>query len=103
MAGLIGEMPRDPELAHTMRDFFLSKRRFFFSSRRRHTRWPRDWSSDVCSSDLPLFCGVLRVSIGLLGDGAVPMRLPSLIAGAALVGLAIAFGFRAGGAAVGIL
>src|SRR5207253_5719544 len=24
----------------------------FFSSRRRHTRWPRDWSSDVCSSDL---------------------------------------------------
>src|SRR5439155_14039704 len=30
-------------------EVFLS---FFFSSRRRHTRWPRDWSSDVCSSDL---------------------------------------------------
>src|SRR5439155_14228 len=29
--------------------------RFFFSNRRRHTRWPRDWSSDVCSSDLLLF------------------------------------------------
>src|SRR5436305_3854440 len=28
--------------------FFL----FFFSSRRRHTRCGRDWSSDVCSSDL---------------------------------------------------
>src|SRR5437660_2943356 len=28
---------------------------FFFSSRRRHTRWPRDWSSDVCSSDLNIF------------------------------------------------
>src|SRR5690625_7528860 len=27
---------------------------FFFSSRRRHTRWPRDWSSDVCSSDLTM-------------------------------------------------
>src|SRR5699024_12047879 len=27
---------------------------FFFSSRRRHTRSKRDWSSDVCSSDLPL-------------------------------------------------
>src|SRR5690625_5080160 len=27
---------------------------FFFSSRRRHTRWPRDWSSDVCSSDLQI-------------------------------------------------
>src|SRR5207249_9697584 len=25
----------------------------FFSSRRRHTRSKRDWSSDVCSSDLP--------------------------------------------------
>src|SRR3712207_9259389 len=27
----------------------------FFSSRRRHTRYWRDWSSDVCSSDLPLY------------------------------------------------
>src|SRR5208282_6489015 len=31
--------------------FFLSFF-FFFSSRRRHTRCYRDWSSDVCSSDL---------------------------------------------------
>src|SRR6266568_5713135 len=31
---------------HRMRDVF------FFSSRRRHTRWNCDWSSDVCSSDL---------------------------------------------------
>src|SRR5437660_12641500 len=30
---------------------------FFFSSRRRHTRWPRDWSSDVCSSDLGIHLG----------------------------------------------
>src|SRR5689334_24424724 len=28
---------------------------FFFSSRRRHTRWNCDWSSDVCSSDLPKY------------------------------------------------
>src|SRR5690348_124287 len=28
------------------------ERVFFFSSRRRHTRWTGDWSSDVCSSDL---------------------------------------------------
>src|SRR5947209_20142149 len=28
---------------------------FFFSSRRRHTRYWRDWSSDVCSSDLYTF------------------------------------------------
>src|SRR5207253_176115 len=32
--------------------FFVFFVFFFFSSRRRHTRWPRDWSSDVCSSDL---------------------------------------------------
>src|SRR5256884_1071249 len=30
----------------------LSHYLFFFSSRRRHTRCSRDWSSDVCSSDL---------------------------------------------------
>src|SRR5690606_40886611 len=30
---------------------------FFFSSRRRHTRFSRDWSSDVCSSDLETFSG----------------------------------------------
>src|SRR3712207_7422259 len=28
---------------------------FFFSSRRRHTRYWRDWSSDVCSSDLRVY------------------------------------------------
>src|SRR4030043_800554 len=36
--------------AHVVSFFF-----FFFSSRRRHTRCSRDWSSDVCSSDLPEF------------------------------------------------
>src|SRR5206468_6674302 len=30
---------------------------FFFSSRRRHTRSDRDWSSDVCSSDLSFWSG----------------------------------------------
>src|SRR5216683_1906173 len=33
---------------------------FFFSSRRRHTRSDRDWSSDVCSSDLPWLAMLLR-------------------------------------------
>src|SRR5437870_13301131 len=44
---------------------------FFFSSRRRHTRWPRDWSSDVCSSDLQLSFGtgdVLFELFDLFGD-----------------------------------
>src|SRR6266568_5656477 len=33
---------------------------FFFSSRRRHTRWNCDWSSDVCSSDLPRDADAVR-------------------------------------------
>src|SRR6267143_684420 len=33
---------------------------FFFSSRRRHTRWNCDWSSDVCSSDLANFARYLK-------------------------------------------
>src|SRR5437870_7885751 len=33
---------------------------FFFSSRRRHTRRPRDWSSDVCSSDLAQMDSAVR-------------------------------------------
>src|SRR5690606_39970440 len=36
---------------------------FFFSSRRRHTRFSRDWSSDVCSSDLALRRGRFAVNI----------------------------------------
>src|SRR3712207_7207325 len=45
---------------------------FFFSSRRRHTRYWRDWSSDVCSSDLQPRLGVAqpgtlpRPRVGLL-------------------------------------
>src|SRR2546429_3456484 len=33
---------------------------FFFSSRRRHTRCSRDWSSDVCSSDLATLNQLVR-------------------------------------------
>src|SRR6266850_4383878 len=44
---------------------------FFFSSRRRHTRLQGDWSSDVCSSDLPLWMGI-RVRAGrILADPAL--------------------------------
>src|SRR5256886_11112858 len=50
----------------------------FFSSRRRHTRFDCDWSSDVCSSDLaiirleqlyPLRCDLLEVTLGPYGEG----------------------------------
>src|SRR3712207_7369483 len=36
---------------------------FFFSSRRRHTRYWRDWSSDVCSSDLLALLGSAVVAL----------------------------------------
>src|SRR2546422_1938400 len=42
---------------------------FFFSSRRRHTRCSRDWSSDVCSSDLGPVEGGVRVPLRPLGRG----------------------------------
>src|SRR5579863_1752526 len=43
----------------------------FFSSRRRHTRWTGDWSSDVCSSDL-----ILRLHRRICGasDSVRPQR-----------------------------
>src|SRR5947209_19365302 len=45
---------------------------FFFSSRRRHTRYWRDWSSDVCSSDL--------MSTGRWSSGYLNDQRPVLIA-----------------------
>src|SRR5690625_6610283 len=44
---------------------------FFFSSRRRHTRWPRDWSSDVCSSDLGPARAVLDGASGVHDEDVV--------------------------------
>src|SRR5690606_40532045 len=42
---------------------------FFFSSRRRHTRFSRDWSSDVCSSDLEVV-SLCDVDSKMLSDAA---------------------------------
>src|SRR6266508_4919470 len=44
---------------------------FFFSSRRRHTRWPRDWSSDVCSSDLDLRARAGKLASSTTGTSRV--------------------------------
>src|SRR6266536_2081309 len=60
---------------------------FFFSSRRRHTRSTRDWSSDVCSSDLPavlLLHGepswsfLYRKVIAVLADAGIRAIAPDL-------------------------
>src|SRR2546422_532852 len=48
---------------------------FFFSSRRRHTRCSRDWSSDVCSSDLGCVDVETRIPL-LFSEGVVKRRLP---------------------------
>src|SRR5690348_18031578 len=48
---------------------------FFFSSRRRHTRWTDDWSSDVCSSDL---LGAVVAAIGI-ADTVSPMTAAILM------------------------
>src|SRR5205809_3229149 len=47
---------------------------FFFSSRRRHTRCSRDWSSDVCSSDLGFLTGNARYRI--TPQRALPVKKP---------------------------
>src|SRR2546422_5259476 len=47
---------------------------FFFSSRRRHTRCSRDWSSDVCSSDLAEHRRVPLPTPHGLGFGAVKLH-----------------------------
>src|SRR3989449_9551682 len=71
---------------------------FFFSSRRRHTRCSRDWSSDVCSSDLfePLtFEDVLEIvrwerpkGVVVQLGGQTPLRLtkPLEAAGVTILG-----------------
>src|SRR6266699_116855 len=54
---------------------------FFFSSRRRHTRCGRDWSSDVCSSDLgPV--AARRLKSALLDTGAQDTLFPMELADA---------------------
>src|SRR5690606_7274726 len=57
---------------------------FFFSSRRRHTRFSRDWSSDVCSSDLFFLSIVCQCSLketlkifGCLYRRCSPLPIPN--------------------------
>src|SRR3712207_7169977 len=53
----------------------------FFSSRRRHTRYWRDWSSDVCSSDLGIYG---RVALYVAATVVRPDLVEALLASGAL-------------------
>src|SRR5689334_24227133 len=68
---------------------------FFFASRRRHTRWNCDWSSDVCSSDLEL--GRLRVGAAVGVGGDREARIEALLAvGCDVICIDTAHGHSAG-------
>src|SRR6266487_3038559 len=74
-------MPFWIDRLNSRRVIYIDNRRYsrsgFFSSRRRHTRWTGDWSSVVCSSDLPEALELLRVgsytAVFALGN---PIRPP---------------------------
>src|SRR5260370_29551340 len=51
---------------------------FFFSSRRRHTRFKCDWSSDVCSSDLTYLDGIDGPEASALRKGGTAQMLDPL-------------------------
>src|SRR5690349_22075796 len=68
---------------------------FFFSSRRRHTRSLRDWSSDVCSSDLAALRALLKVKeagriiniTSITAETGSAGQAPYVAAKAAVIGL----------------
>src|SRR5437762_8565963 len=66
---------------------------FFFSSRRRHTRYIGDWSSDVCSSDLR---EALHRTEGLLFSSPRPLARQLVAAWLAGVLMAMALGAGVG-------
>src|SRR5699024_7555121 len=66
--------------------FFRENILFFFSSRRRHTRSKRDWSSDVCSSDLAILVLADGRSFRGLGFGAIGTTLGEAVFTTAMTG-----------------
>src|SRR5699024_11277177 len=64
----------------------------FFSSRRRHTRSKRDWSSDVCSSDLVSTVGFWRGGMDIAIVVALTMTLIVIVG--SLIGMSLPFIFR---------
>src|SRR5207248_279009 len=69
---VVGEADANVLVGGYARDLLI--RRFFFSSRRRHTRSYGDWSSDVCSSDLKTPLTAIRGYAEAVQDGAIEPR-----------------------------
>src|SRR6266487_5268564 len=69
---------------------------FFFSSRRRHTRWTGDWSSDVCSSDLVIALAThlswTEITSSLGAPGAFDPLILSAESGAVTLGVLLLLG-----------
>src|SRR5207245_3005447 len=65
---------------------------FFFSSRRRHTRCYRDWSSDVCSSDLDHLSIARRRGVGVEHREEVGVLLIGVASPDVQQGLVLAWG-----------
>src|SRR5690349_23921427 len=59
---------------------------FFFSSRRRHTRSLRDWSSDVCSSDLQAAAGSASAKPASAATGSPSAKPPAAAGSPAATG-----------------
>src|SRR2546429_2728219 len=81
---------------------------FVFSRRRRHTRCSRDWSSDVCSSDLPLDAEVVQLSAAPVGEigtleTAARIRDRHMLDGVASIGASERVEARIGGEVTAIL
>src|SRR3712207_3097661 len=73
---------------------------FFFSSRRRHTRYWRDWSSDVCSSDLgdgtvirkDVFLNCYRIQAGVVQTGPVTLGKDVVVGETSVLDIATSMG-----------
>src|SRR2546430_12631683 len=59
---------------------------FFFSSRRRHTRFDCDWSSDVCSSDLDILLAATEACTNVLTHGGRKVRGYAVVTSLGAVG-----------------
>src|SRR5207249_5440980 len=89
--------PRNSTDRQTMSVQVLRSFVFFFSSRRRHTRSKRDWSSDVCSSDLEASLVIFAINLLLGAKLGRWLRSRTFLVASALKARGSAVAIRLGG------